>query len=160
MTLVETEHVNPAFLLGNPKPLLAPPAEAAPAQQIKTERPSLMNIALEEAPTSYNRAFAHSTSKPLAAPVLQSTASHAQISKLSIPENCGGCGWKSCAHHCAKLFQLEVEVSGLSSEPVVEIPKKKDLRSNAKPLLEENHSTKLRARKQGNRNETTLGSHI
>jgi hypothetical protein len=49
-----------------------------------------------------------------------------EVAVIRIACNCGGHGWNGTPHHCAKLFQLEVEVKGLSSKPVVEIPKVKD----------------------------------
>lgn len=54
------------------------------------------------------------------------------ITDIKIPCNCGGGGWNTCAHHCAKLFQLNVHVSNLCSKPIVSIPKERNFSGDYK----------------------------
>jgi len=54
------------------------------------------------------------------------------ISDIKMPCNCGGGGWNTSAHHCAKLFQLNVHISNLCSKPTVEIPKQRNFEGDYK----------------------------
>jgi len=78
------------------------------------------------------------------------------VSRINIPCNCGGDGWNTCAHHCAKLFNLEVEIQNLSSRPVVEIPKKRDFEGDYKSKPGRLQSKMLFSTAGGGQKETLL----